>query len=225
MFSKLISGVAISFAGTGALLFIAAGTLRWPAGWLFLIEMYGSGLAIGIALAKRDPALLAERLAPIVQRGQESWDRFATATALVLFIGWILLMGADAVRFGYSHVPFWARFPGAAGLLLAMYIVHLAFQANTFAAPVVKIQRERGHKVITAGPYRYVRHPMYAGAMILFLSTPLLLGSWYGLAMAPVLIALLAIRALMEERTLSDKLDGYAAYATRVRYRLIPLIW
>jgi len=225
MFSKLIRGVAISFAVTGALLFIAAGTFRWPTGWLFLIEMYGSGLAIGIALAKRDPALLAERLAPIVQRGQESWDRFATAAALVLFIGWILLMGADAVRFGYSHVPFWARSLGAAGLLLAMYIVHLAFRANTFAAPVVKIQRERGHKVITAGPYRYVRHPMYAGAMILFLSTPLLLGSWYGFAMAPVLIALLAVRALMEERTLSDKLDGYAAYATRVRYRLIPLIW
>jgi protein-S-isoprenylcysteine O-methyltransferase Ste14 len=225
MIPRLIVQVVISFAVTAALLFIAAGTARWPAGWLFLIEMYGAGFAIGIALAKRDPALLAERLAPPVQRDQENWDKLVLAAVFVLFIGWLLLMAADAVRFGHSHVPLWAQFLGAAGILLAMYVVHLTFRANTFTAPVVKIQRDRGHKVITTGPYRYVRHPMYAGAAILFLSTPLLLGSWYGLAAAPVLIAVVGVRALMEERTLRDKLDGYADYAARVPYRLIPLIW
>jgi protein-S-isoprenylcysteine O-methyltransferase Ste14 len=215
----------ISCPGTAALLFIAAGTVRWPAGWIFSLEMYGAGLVFGITLAKRDPALLAERLAPPVQRDQENWDKFLLAAVFALFIGWLLLMAADSVRFGYSHVPLWAQFLGAAGILLAMYVVHLTFRANAFTAPVVKIQRDRGHRVVTNGPYRYVRHPMYAGAAIIFLSTPLLLGSWYGLAAAPVLIAMVAVRATMEERTLRDKLDGYADYAARVPYRLIPLIW
>lgn len=225
MVPKLIIQVVISFIVTGTILFAAAGTVRWPAGWLFLIEMYGAGLAIGIVLARRDPALLAERLAPPLQRDQENWDKVAITTAFALFVGWLVLMGADAVRYEWSHVPTWARVLGAAGILLGMYIVHLTFQANTFTAPVVKIQRARGHRVATGGPYRHVRHPMYAGAALIFVSAPLLLGSWYGLAAAPLLIALIGIRALMEERMLRENLDGYSAYAARVRYRLIPLIW
>lgn len=134
-------------------------------------------------------------------------------------------MGVDAARREWSHMPIWTRGFGAAGLLIGMYVVHRTFQANTFTAPVVKIQRERGHQVATGGPYRYVRHPMYAGATIIFLSAPLLLGSWCGLAAAPLLVALMGVRAVMEERMLRAKLDGYADYAARVRYRLIPMIW
>lgn len=89
----------------------------------------------------------------------------------------------------------------------------------------MKIQKARGQKVVTTGPYRYVRHPMYAGAVLFFLGTPLLLGSWYGIALAPLLIAVLAVRTLLEERTLGAELEGYTEYAARVRYRLIPLIW
>jgi protein-S-isoprenylcysteine O-methyltransferase Ste14 len=225
MIPRLIIQVVISFAVTGAILFAAAGTARWPAGWIFLVEMYGGGFAIGINLARRDPGLLAERLAPPLQRDQENWDKVAITAAFGLFAGWLVLMGADAVRHGWSHVPIWARALGAAGMLLGMYVVHLTFRANTFTAPVVKIQRARGHQVITGGPYRYVRHPMYAGATIIFVCAPLLLGSWYGLAASPLLIALVSIRALMEERTLRENLDGYPAYAARVRYRLIPWIW
>jgi protein-S-isoprenylcysteine O-methyltransferase Ste14 len=89
----------------------------------------------------------------------------------------------------------------------------------------VKIQKERGHKVVSDGPYAVVRHPMYAGALLLFVATPLLLGSWWGLAMVPILVVLMGTRAVMEERTLARELDGYAEYATRVRYRLIPTVW
>src|SRR5262249_55309685 len=126
---------------------------------------------------------------------------------------------------GWSHVPVWTQGLGALGFLVSAYVVYLTFRENTYAAPVVKIQRERGHKVVTTGPYRYVRHPMYAGAIFFLLGTPLLLGSWYGLALAPILIAVLAVRAVLEERTLAAELEGYADYAARVRYRLIPRVW
>src|SRR5262249_11674992 len=101
----------------------------------------------------------------------------------------------------------------------------LAFRENSYAAPVIKIQPERGHTVVTTGPYRYVRHPLYAGALLYFLGTPLQLGSWLGLAPVPLMIVALAFRAVMEERMLATELKGYADYAERVRWRLIPRIW
>ncbi|MGZ8399743.1 MAG: methyltransferase family protein [Methyloceanibacter sp.] len=90
---------------------------------------------------------------------------------------------------------------------------------------MVKIQKERGHRVVTTGPYAYVRHPMYAGALGLVLGAPLLLGSWWGLAGAALLILVMAMRAVLEERALTTELDGYADYAKRVRYRLVPYLW
>ena len=114
---------------------------------------------------------------------------------------------------------------GAVLIALCMYVFYLTFRENTHAAPVVKIQTERGHRVVTTGPYALVRHPMYAGALLLFVGVPLLLGSWYGLAAALVMIALLVARIVMEERTLTNELPGYREYAERVRWRLIPGIW
>jgi protein-S-isoprenylcysteine O-methyltransferase Ste14 len=108
---------------------------------------------------------------------------------------------------------------------LGSYLVYLTFKANSYAAPVVKIQKERGHRVVTTGPYAYVRHPMYAGALGLVLGAPMLLGSWWGLAGAALLILVMAMRAVLEERALHAELDGYADYAARVRYRLVPRLW
>jgi len=99
------------------------------------------------------------------------------------------------------------------------------FRANSFAAPVVKIQSERGHKVSDMGPYAYVRHPMYAAALLFLIGMPLLLGSWWGLACVPLLIAGFGYRAVLEERMLAAQLEGYAEYAARVRYRFVPYIW
>ena len=114
---------------------------------------------------------------------------------------------------------------GALCLLLSLLIITLTFRANSFAAPVVKIQKERGHRVATGGPYRYVRHPMYSGSLFFFIGTALLLGSWWGLAFAPVFALLLAVRIPLEERALRAGLAGYDDYAARVRYRLIPRVW
>jgi protein-S-isoprenylcysteine O-methyltransferase Ste14 len=225
MVAQLISRTAVLFAVMALLLFVPAGTIAWPAAWVFLVETTGLSLAIGLWLARHDPGLLAERLSGVMPPGQERWDRLVMATFLVLTAVWLPVMAIDAMRYRYSHVPLWVQGLGALGVFLGLYMSYLTFRANSYAAPVVKIQAARGHRVATGGPYRFVRHPMYAGAILLFVGAPLLLGSWYGLALAPVLTALLAYRARMEERMLIAKLDGYADYAARVRYRLIPFVW
>ena len=225
MIRRLIWQSAVWFACMAALLFIPAGTADWPAAWIYLAEMGLATLVITIWLARYNPALLAERMSPLIQRDQKKWDKLLMIVLIVLWCAWFMLMGLDAVRYGWSAVPPWAQALGAMAILVAMYVFFLTVRVNSFAAPVVKIQTERGHKVVSDGPYAIVRHPMYAGALLLFAGTPLLLGSWWGLALAPVITVLLAARAVLEERTLARELDGYAEYAARVRYRLIPLVW
>jgi protein-S-isoprenylcysteine O-methyltransferase Ste14 len=138
---------------------------------------------------------------------------------------WLALMGLDAMRFRWSSMPVWLQALGALALLLSIWICFRTMLENSFAAPVVKIQEERGQRVISTGPYAYVRHPMYFGAVFYFLSIALLLGSWWGFVFAFVLIGILCVRIPIEERTLRAGLRGYDEYTERVRYRLIPLIW
>jgi protein-S-isoprenylcysteine O-methyltransferase Ste14 len=207
------------------LLFVSAGTVRWPAGWVFLAEMGVLGLAVGLWLAHHDPALLAERMSAGFQATQKTWDKVFMVSLFILWNGWLVLMALDAARFRWSQVPIWVQTIGAVLIALCMYVFYLTFRENTYAAPVVKIQTERGHRVVTTGPYALVRHPMYAGALLLFIGIPLLLGSWYGLAAVLVIVALLIARIVMEERTLTDELPGYPEYAARVRWRLAPGIW
>jgi protein-S-isoprenylcysteine O-methyltransferase Ste14 len=223
--SKLIIKTVVWNVFQAALLFVAAGTVQWPAGWVFMAEMGGLGLAVGLWLAHHDPALLAERMSAGFQATQKTWDKVFMATLFVLWNGWLVLMAFDAVRFRWSQVPIWVQAVGAVLIALCMYVFYLTFRENTYAAPVVKIQAERGHQVVTTGPYALVRHPMYAGAVLLFIGIPLLLGSWYGLAAVLVMVALLVVRIVMEERTLTNELAGYREYAARVRWRLAPGIW
>lgn len=224
MIRKLIIQTVLWFGFMGALLFASAGTLRWPAGWIYLALMVGLSLTLGVALARRDPGLMNERLSPPIQRNQASADKALLSVLLAAMFGWQILMGLD-FRFGWSAVPVWVQAIGAVVLLLGIWICYLTMVENSFAAPVVKIQDERGQHVITTGPYSHVRHPMYAGAIIFFAGTALLLGSWWGLAAVPGFIVLLAVRTFIEEKTLRNGLPGYGAYSERVRYRLIPLVW
>jgi protein-S-isoprenylcysteine O-methyltransferase Ste14 len=205
-------------------LLVPAGTLDWPAAWGFLAEMGVLSLALGLWLARHDPALLAERLGSPFQRTQKTWDKIFVAVLMVLYFGWLVLIGLDA-RWGISRVPLWLQALGALGVALSTYVTFLTFRENSYAAPVVKIQRERGHRVVSTGPYAYVRHPMYAGGLLTFVVMPLQLGSWLGLAAVALLVPLLAFRMVMEERTLAAELDGYRDYAKRVRWRLVPRIW
>jgi protein-S-isoprenylcysteine O-methyltransferase Ste14 len=223
--AQLTIKTVVWLAGMALLLFVSAGTWRWPEGWVYLAELGVIGMAVGVWLAQHDPGLLAERMSGIFARSQRTWDRILMSIFVVLWVGSLVLSAVDAVRFQWSRVPVWLQVAGAILVALGYYVFYLTFRENSYAAPTVKIQSERGHRVVSTGPYALVRHPMYAGAVAFFVGTPLLLGSWWGLAVTPALIVLLSVRALLEERTLADELPGYRDYAGRVRYRLVPGIW
>jgi protein-S-isoprenylcysteine O-methyltransferase Ste14 len=213
------------FLGLAVLLFAPAGTLAWPAAWAFLAIMVTASVVFEVILLRHDPGLLAERLAPPIQRGQKTWDKVWLSAFLLLFFAWLALIGLDAVRFAWSHVPVWLQAVGGAGILAYFWISYLVVRENPYVAPVVKLQADRGQHVISTGPYAHVRHPMYAGAVFYLAGTALLLGSWYGLAATVIFIAGLVVRAVLEERTLATELPGYTAYMRKVRYRLVPRVW
>ena len=215
-----------SFLGLIALLFyMFSGTEAWPAAQVYVALLALMGLGTGLILLRRDPGLLAERMRSPIQKEQKTWDKVLIGALLVLYVGWLMLIELDAERFHWSSVPLAVQVIGAILICFSICSQWLVLRENSFAAPVVKIQRERGHKVVTTGPYAFVRHPMYAGAIPFLIGTPLLLGSWWGLLLSPALIVVLAIRAVLEERTLTAELEGYADYAKRVRYRFVPHIW
>ncbi|HEX4439567.1 MAG TPA: isoprenylcysteine carboxylmethyltransferase family protein [Thermoanaerobaculia bacterium] len=207
-----------------ASLFVPAGTLRWPAAWTYLVLMFGFSIGISVWLLRHDPDLLAERMSGIGRADQESWDKILLSITAVGFFGWHAAMGFDR-REHASTLPDWLRGGGGLLLLTSFYVFFLAFRENAFLSPAVRIQTDRGHRLVDTGPYGLVRHPLYAGFALYAVGVALLLGSWRGLGGAAILIALVARRAVLEERLLRGRLEGYAAYAERVRYRLVPGIW
>ena len=216
-----IAGMFVVFA---AALFLAAGTLAWFAGWVFLALFFGFVIAISLWLLKNDPALLRERMAGF-RIAEKGWDRVILAIMHVLFFAWLVVMPFDAMRFQWSQIPAWLRIIGVLLLLGSFVLLFLTFRENSYLSPVVRVQGERGQHVISTGPYRHVRHPMYAAALLLFVGTTMLLGSWYGLFLSVLLEVIIARRAVLEERTLREELPGYDAYLTKVKYRLLPYIW
>jgi protein-S-isoprenylcysteine O-methyltransferase Ste14 len=225
MVVKLIVQTFIWYGAMGLVLFTAAGTIVWPGASIFLTEMILFSLLGGLWLAKHDPALVAERLGPPIQRAQPTADKVLLTVLILMIFGALVVMALDAVRFGWSYVPPAVQAIGELVLLASLWIGFWTLRENSFAATVVKIQEDRGQTVITTGPYRIVRHPLYTGALLFIGGTSLLLGSWWGLVAVPVLAALLALRIRIEEKTLRSGLKGYDDYALHVRYRLIPRVW
>jgi protein-S-isoprenylcysteine O-methyltransferase Ste14 len=224
MIAKLLLQTLVWIVVMGALLFVPAGTLHWRAAWVYLGTMAILGVASGLWLAKTDPALLAERMHPMMQKDQPAADKkFMLAFGFVALI-WFLAIGLDR-RYHPSGVPLALQVLGWAMLLLSTGFIMWVMRENSFAAPVVKLQTERGHRVISTGPYAWVRHPMYTGTILFFVGAPLLLGSWWGVAMSPLFVVLFAVRARIEERALLAGLPGYGDYAARVPYRLVPGLW
>jgi protein-S-isoprenylcysteine O-methyltransferase Ste14 len=225
MLLRLTIQLALLLAFLALLLFWPAGTFAWPGAWIFLAGMAIASMAISLWLLRHDPGLLRERLGSPVQKEQAPGDRIFMMLIAFGWFGWVVLMALDAMRWRLSHMPVWLNGVGAMLFALGFTIVWLTFRANSFAAPVVKIQKERGQSVVTTGPYAIVRHPMYAGASLYMIGMALLLGSWIGLGATPLLIAVLSIRIGIEERILRGEFPDYAGYAARVRYRLVPGVW
>ena len=224
MIAKLLLQNTITVIALGALLFASAGSLHWPSAWVFLAVSAILGSACGLWLAKTDPALLAERMRPTFQADQPAADKIFLVIFVLALLLWLVAIGLDR-RANASDVPLLLQALGLAMYLISIAFIMWVFRANSFAAPVVKVQAERHHRVVSSGPYAFVRHPMYSGIMLFFVGVPLLLGSWWGVAIAPVFAVLFAIRARIEERALVEGLPDYADYAARVRYRLVPGLW
>jgi protein-S-isoprenylcysteine O-methyltransferase Ste14 len=221
---RLIKQTVIWLTVLGAILFLVAGTFDWPGAWVLLIESGVLGVLSGVRIARHDPELLQERMRGPIQKDQKPWDKRLLTIIFSLCFLMPIVAGLE-VRFGTSAVPVSLQVLGALALAFGIYVFHVVMETNSYASAVVRIQSERGQKVISTGPYAYVRHPMYGGAIAYFLGLGLLLGSWYAVGIGIVIIALFGVRAVWEEETLARELDGYAAYAQRVRYRLIPGVW
>jgi protein-S-isoprenylcysteine O-methyltransferase Ste14 len=217
---RLVVGT-VAFA---ALLFAAAGTAAWPAGWLYLAIITAVMAAYAVIMVRLHPDLITERLHPPADA--KAWDKPLAAT--VGLAGPVLLLvlcGLDH-RFRWSAPgPAWLQGAGFVALAAGGAWTNWAVAANGFFSGLVRIQRDRGHHVVDTGPYRYVRHPGYAGSMSYMLGLTFALDSRVALAAAVLLCGVLSVRTALEDRTLLEELEGYADYARRVRFRLIPGIW
>jgi protein-S-isoprenylcysteine O-methyltransferase Ste14 len=207
----------------GVALFWSAGKINWWPAWAALAVMAAWVAATGYVILRFNPALLAERLGP--RKGAKTWDTAIMSLVGILQLGRYIVAGLDQ-RYGWT-----GDFPLAlqiAALILSVpgyAIVVWATASNAFFSQIVRIQEERDHKVVSSGPYRYIRHPAYAGAILYELAVPLLLASWWALLLSSLSAALLILRTYLEDRTLQTELPGYVDYARKVPYRLLPGLW
>jgi protein-S-isoprenylcysteine O-methyltransferase Ste14 len=158
-------------------------------------------------------------------RLRATWDKIWLAVFSPVFAAVYVVAGLDAGRFGWSEMPTWLWPVGLALFLPGTLLFSWSMGVNPFFEKTVRIQTERGHRVIDTGPYRFVRHPGYSGFLGWILSAPLLLGSWWAFLPSVLSIAALVVRTALEDRTLREELPGYTDYAARIRYRLIPKVW
>lgn len=225
MIRRVVVHTTIPFAVIGAALLLAGGYWGWVQAWIWLaVQGFGS-VAISSWLLRYDPALLESRTAMLWHHDQMRWDRFFIIAMVGVFLGWVVLIGLDAGRFRWSEVPIALEVVGCVLTVLGLAVAWQVFRFNSFAAPQVRVQVKRAHRVVSEGPYRIVRHPMYAGMILWLIGSPLMLGCWWGLAVVPLMIVGMGWRAVGEERMLRQELEGYDEYAQRVRWRLMPGIW
>ena len=203
-------------------LFVPAGKLYYWQGWLYWLVFFTSVTAISLYFIRKDPNLISSRLKVGPTAETKRSQKISQAFAAIFFILLLLIPTFD-FRFGWSNVPFYLVIISDVFVVLGFAIVFLVFRQNTFASAIIEVKTEQ--KVISTGVYGVVRHPMYSGALLLLLFTPLALGSFWGtLAFFP-LFAVICYRLIDEEKTLSKNLKGYEEYRLKTRHRLIPYVW
>jgi protein-S-isoprenylcysteine O-methyltransferase Ste14 len=208
------------------LFFLLSGDFTWPEGWIFCFWFILLCFSTILYLYRKDPALLEERFRQPGTGNQERWDRYVVYGIMIGFILWIVIMPLDAKRFVWSPIfPLWLNILGGALLAGSFFLFFQSYTDNTFLSPLVRIQEDRNQRVVSTGVYGFVRHPMYLGAILMFVGAPLLLGSLYGIPAGIVLTILLMARIQGEEAMLTRDLEGYREYTQNVRYRLFPFLW
>lgn len=218
LYSALIKYLA-GLLMVGVLLFLPAGTLDYPGGWLFCALLFLPMLLLGIVLFLKAPELLEKRLK---SKETLSEQKQVIDLAALMFVGGFLLAGLD-FRFGWTRVPGWLVTVSSVLLLISYGLYAEVMRENAWLSRTVEVQE--GQTVVDTGLYGVVRHPMYAVTTLLFLSIPLVLGSWIAFALFLVYPILMVKRIRSEEQLLVNSLPGYAEYRTKVKYRMIPFIW
>jgi protein-S-isoprenylcysteine O-methyltransferase Ste14 len=224
IYAKAIKRVIGFTIVTAACLFAPAGTLRWWNAWAFLgIALVLVSTLTGIVFSK-SPGLVEERMTAGAKA--KDWDKVLfSLLAVILPLALNVLAGLDR-RFGWTK---WltnaASVAAFAVMLVGMLVTYWAMRSNPFFSSHVRIQEDRGHVVVSQGPYRYVRHPGYTGAILYNLGAPILLGSLVALWGGVAIMMVFFVRTALEDRTLQNELGGYREYAAKVRYRLVPFVW
>jgi protein-S-isoprenylcysteine O-methyltransferase Ste14 len=227
MDTKLIARYAIretmGIVVMGVALFWSAGQLDWWPAWASIAVMVAWTTATAIVILRFNPGLLAERIGP--RKGAKPWDTAIMSMLGLTQLARYILAGLDQ-RYGWTGgFPFAAQMAALIVCVLGYALFVWATASNAFFSQIVRIQAERGHTVVTGGPYRYIRHPAYTGAILFELAVPVLLASWWALIASGLGVILLFLRTALEDRTLQAELTGYVDYARLVRYRLLPGIW
>ena len=219
---KSVAALVWFIIALGIFIFVPAWTFDYWQAWIYLCVFGASVTLITWYLWKNDRELLERRVnvGPAAEK-EKSQKRIQTCAA-VAFIGTFLLPSLDH-RFSWSSVPATIVILGDVLVTLGFFIVFLVFKENTYSAGIIEVAA--GQKVISSGPYARVRHPMYAGALIMLFGTPLALGSWWGLLLFTPMIIVIVWRLRDEEEFLLRNLPGYSEYREKVRYRLLPLVW
>ena len=204
-------------------LFWPAGTLNWTWGWT-LVALYAVWTLVnGLILGSRSPELLAERANR--RPGTKRWDMAIMGVVGIITIVKHITAGLDFRLSWSGSMPLWLHLLGLLVAAASYALATWGMAENAFFSMVVRIQDDRGHQVVSSGPYRYVRHPGYIGTILFELFTPFLLGSWWALIPGGISALLMVVRTALEDRTLHQELEGYPEYAGRVRYRLLPGVW
>jgi len=212
---KYMSGLVMM----GLLLFIPAGTLAFGGGWRFIALLFVPMLILGITLLIKAPGLLAKRLSA---KEKQTAQKGIVAAAGMIFVLAFVLAGLD-FRYAWTNVPMWLIWLSSAVMLLSYGMYAEVMRENAYLSRTVEIQR--GQRVIDTGLYAIVRHPMYTSTVLLFLSMPLVLGSWVSFCVMLLYPGVIVFRVINEEKVLEEGLEGYREYKSRVKYRLIPFIW
>ncbi|BDG04983.1 methyltransferase family protein [Anaeromyxobacter oryzae] len=222
LWMKSVAGIAWLQLVLAAALFGSAGTLRYWQAWLYWSVFLGAVLVITIHFLRHDPDLIRRRLAvgPVAERRRV--QQVVQALATLCFLALFVASGLDR-RFRWSSVPSPVSLAADALVVLGFAIVFLVFRENSHTSALVEVSA--GQRVVSTGPYRHVRHPMYAGALLLLAATPPALGSLVALPFVVALAGVIVARLVDEERLLASELPGYRAYCGEVRYRLVPRVW
>ena len=217
---------AIYMLFVSAILFLCAGTLNWGMAWLYIGVMIAIGIISRIIMIRTSPDLLAERSKGLKAQGVKAWDKvLAPGVAIVGPLGIWIVAGLD-LRFGWLFdIPLAFQIISLMIVILGYALTTWAVAANQFFSSVVRIQTDRGHTVITTGPYKFVRHPGYTGVIFSYLATPVALGSLWAMIPAGLTVLLLVVRTTLEDQTLQEELKGYKEYTQQTHHRLLPGIW